>query len=191
MMKTKTDEEKETQTLIRKSLDQVKDRVPPKFLPLMEEALLKIELEGLTPAEAVGIPQDMIEEMYTNGYHFFQSGKFKEALAIFNFITQLVDGTDPRFTFAIAAAHHHLKNYNEAAGYYMLYEMIHPENPLPYYHLYDCFKNLGNKELALAALITAQKIAGDDPINAALKAKIELELKHQESLKKDNISQKG
>ncbi|MFI0434114.1 MAG: SycD/LcrH family type III secretion system chaperone [Parachlamydiaceae bacterium] len=181
MVNSATADRKETKQLIQQALEKVKDGVPSTFLPMIEEALLKIELEGLSPAEAMGISQELIEEIYENGYHFFQSGKFKDALVIFNFLTQLAGGNDPRFTFAIAAAHHHLKNYNEAVGYYMLYEMIHPASPLPYYHLYDCFKKMGNPELALAALMTADKIAGDNPAHAGLKAKIEVELKHQQS----------
>lgn len=171
----------ETKQLIHSAVESIQDKVSPRFLPMIEEALIKIETKGLTPQEAMGISEDVIEEIYEQGYHFFKSGKFKDALAIFNVLVQLVGGTDSRFIFAIAATHHHMKNYVEAAGYYMLYEAANPADPLPYYHLYDCFRKNNNEELARNALKASLRLAGNDPKYADLKAKIEIELNKPQS----------
>jgi len=192
MVKTDTMTEVEKKQLVHDAVEQVKDKVPSKLVPMIEDALIRIQKEGLTPAEAMGISPEFLEEIYECGYHFFQSGKYKDALLIFNFLVQLSAGSDHRFTFGIAAAHHHLKEYPEAAGYYMIYNLIHPLNPLPYYHLHDCFKKMNSLELALSALQTADKLAATDPKNAALKAKIELELRSLQStvasaLKQENV----
>jgi tetratricopeptide (TPR) repeat protein len=93
----------------------------------------------------------------------------------------LVGGSDPRYVFAIAATHHHMKNYDEAAGYYMLYEALHPTDPIPYYHLYDCFRKTNNPELAENALRAAFRLAEKDSKYEDLKTKIEMELKQFQS----------
>jgi type III secretion system low calcium response chaperone LcrH/SycD len=171
-------DQEENKQLIHEAVESVQDKVPSKVLPLIEDALIKIENEGLTPQEAMGISDDVIEEIYEHGYHFFKSGKFKDALAIFSVLNQLVGGSDPRYLFAIAATHHHMKNYVEAAGYYMIYEALHPTDPLPYFHLYDCFKKDNKPEMAVNALKAALRLCEKDPKYADLKAKIELELKN-------------
>lgn len=177
-------ENKEIKKVIHSAVQGVKDKVPAQVLPMIEEALLRIELEGMSPLEAMEIPQEFIEEIYEKGYFFYQSGKYQDALTLFNFVTYLSGGSDPRFIFAIAATHHQLKNYVEAAGYYMLYEAIHPKDPIPYYHLYDCFKKIGNPELARNALKAAGKLAEKDPRYSELKHKIDLEIQQNESLEK-------
>lgn len=165
--------------VIHEAIERLPGEIPSKFVPVIEEALAKIEIEGATPQEAMEISDDVIDEIYEHGYHFFQSGKFKDALAIFNVLNQLVGGSDPRYVFAIAATHHHMKNYHEAAGYYMLYEALHPTDPLPYYHLYDCFRKIDNQELAANALKSALKLAEQDPKFGDLKTKIEMELNQE------------
>lgn len=187
-MVNKMESMEEIKRRIHVAIEEVQDKMPPKAAPLVEEALIKMETENLTAREVMGISQDVMEEIYEHGYHFFQSGKYKDALPIFNVLCQLDGGLDPRYTFAIAACHHHMKNYIEAIGYYMLYEVLDPTNPLPYYHMYDCFKKLNQSEMAFNVLAAAEHLADEDPKYAELKNKIELELKHLKSLEGSNVA---
>lgn len=172
--KTVLDREK----LIDQTIEKFKEKMPETFTPTIQEAFKKIQSQGLSPCEAMGISKEVVEKIYGQGYFFFQSGKFKDALSIFNVLTQLVGGADPRFTFAIAACHHHMKNYIDAGGYYMLYDVLNPGNPLAYYHLYDCFKNSGNPTLAIGALENALKLTLDNPKYKKLQTEIEIDLKN-------------
>jgi type III secretion system low calcium response chaperone LcrH/SycD len=172
----------EIKKCIREVMAKDKAKIPPQAASLIEETLTRIELENLSLKDALGFSQDLIEEIYEHGYHLFQSGKYKEALPIFELLRQL-DGMDPRYTFAMAASHHQIKNYSEAAGYYMLCEVLDSKNPLPYYHLYDCFTRINEPSLAAGALNAADRLAGENPQYADLKNKIEMELKHLASIK--------
>lgn len=178
MESTKQITEEEIKSKIDITLEEIKDKIPAHMLPLMKETLLKIQMEQIPPYAAMGISQDIIEEMYAQGYHFFQSGKFKDALDIFTVIDQLAGGSEPRFQFALAATHHQMKHYEDAAGRYMYYEILHPTDPLPYYYLYDCFKNLNQPEMALNCLHGASRLAAKIPKFEKLKAKIDLEINH-------------
>jgi len=158
-----------------------KGNTPPKAVHLIEETLLRMQEENLSAKEALGFSSELIDEIYDYGFHLFQSGKFKEALPVF-FLLQQLDTADPRFIFAVAATHHHLKNYEEAAGHYMLYEILDSTNPLPYYHMYDCFTKLGDSYLAINALKVAKNLTENNPRYAELQGKIDLELKRLKSL---------
>lgn len=175
---------KETETLkqqIHEVMSQNANAIPSKAAPLIEETLTKMLSENLSLKEALGFTDEMIEEIYEHGYHLFQSGKYKDALTVFDLLRQ-IDGLDPRLTFAIAACNHQAKNYIEAAGNYMLYEALDQTNPLPYYHLYDCFLKMGHPALAFDALKLAHRLAGDNPRYTELKGKIEIELQHLKDL---------
>jgi len=160
-----------------------KENIPSKAAPLIEETLLKMDREGLSLKEALEIPSSFIDGIYLQGYHFFQSGKYEEALPFFHSLQQLDPG-DSRLTFAIAATLHHLKRYEEAAGYYFLYTVSDLTHPLPYYHMYDCFTKMGQSALASAVLQQAGRLAEQAPEHATLKGKIALELDHLKLLEK-------
>ncbi len=167
---------KEMKQLIHAAVQEVKGNAPPETLAMIEETLFKTQVLGYSPKEAMGIPEDWLEEVYLIGYNFFQSGKYERALTIFHLLALLVAGRDPRFTFAIAASYHHMKQYPDAISYYMLYQILDLANPLSYYHIFDCFKNMDNPYLAIKALKTAKELANKDPKYAQLLAKIDLEL---------------
>ena len=170
----------DTNQLVETIMNKNNENFPAEALPLIKETLLKMLEEDLSLKDVLGFTEDTLEMLYRNGYSLYQNGKYKEALDTFNLLREL-DGWDPRFTFSIAATHHKAKNYSEAAGNYMLYEVIDPQNPLPFYHLYDCFTKMGHTDLAMNALKIAHNLAGADLQYAELQGKIELELQHLEA----------
>jgi len=170
-----------TAQLIHEFVEQNKGDIPPETVPVIEGIMTKMVGGNLTFKEAIGFSSELIEEMYGYAYTLFQSGKYEEVLPIFT-ILRFIDGNDERFTFSIAVTHHHMKNYTEAAGNYMLCELLNPDDPLPLYHLSDCFTKLNQPELALNALKMANQVAAKDPKYAQLKEKTELEIEHLKSV---------
>lgn len=168
-------EEVEIKQFIQAQIEQAKSKLPAKNLPILEEALNKVCLEGSSLKDALNIPQNLIDGYYERGYHFFNSGKFDEALPIFQFLSQL-DNKEPRYILAIAATLHQMKNYDEAVVYYLLYGTLDLTNPMPYYHMYDCFSKLGSSDLGANALKAASQRAGQNPRYAELKTKLDLEI---------------
>lgn len=176
--------------LIKTKLDKEKSKLPANTLPLLEEALNKVLVEGLSIKEALNIPQMMIDGYYENGYYLFKSGKFKEAIKVFQFLS-FFDALDRRYVLAIATTFHQMKSYVDAAGYYLEYAALDPTNPMPYYYLYDCFTKMNHPLLAYNALKKAQQIAGENPEYAQLKNKLDLEIvnlqiMHKGSKEKEN-----
>ena len=182
MVVSKNDDADEFKKQIE-SLIAEKGNIPSEVASAIEKSLLQVELENVSVMESLGFSPEMIDKIYEHGYYIFQSGKYKEALPVFNLLREL-DGGEAHFTFAIAACHHHLKNYEEAIGNYMLYELLDDTNPLPYYHMYDCFTKMGQPLLAAGALQQAGRLAKQDPQYAELKVRTDLELEHLKSLKK-------
>ena len=155
--------------------------IPDNSKQLIEETVVRMLKDNLTLGDALEISPDLMEEMYDYGYRLYNSGKYKDALAVFEMLRNL-DGTDSRFTFAIAASQHLSKDYTLAAGNYMLYEVLEPKDPLAYYHLFDCFTKMGQPMLAFDALSLASRLAQEGEEHAALRGKIDIELNRLKEL---------
>lgn len=166
--------------LIRSAVDQLKGQFDDQVLSSIEEVIAKIEQELLLPLEALDLPPQLAEELYIKGYYLYQSGKFKEALAIFTIVNFLLMGAEPKLIFSMAACHHHLKDFIAAAQYYMMYQTFDKDNPIPFYHLYDCFQKTGHATAAEAALKCARDLAAKETKYTDLLHKIDLQLKNVE-----------
>lgn len=153
----------------------------PKMEKMAEEAFEKI-LEGhCLPKEALGISDDLMEKFYSYAYQAFQAGKYNETLPVFKFLRQL-DPLDSRYSFAIAASYHYKKEYLLAAGNYLVCNRVDPFNPIPYFHLYDCFLKSEHYGSALVAIQACIGIASIHPFYASLKEKALLERQYVEDI---------
>ena len=131
-----------------------------------------------------GAPAEVMEVIYQQGYLLFQNGKYKDALIIFD-VLRTLDVADSRYSFAIAACYHYMKDYLDAAANYLIYKDMNPLDAVPSFHLYDCFARANIPLSALVYIQEALVLAGYDPKYAALKEKIKLESDHyNEFLKK-------
>lgn len=150
----------------------------------LEEALSKVMLHNDLPKNALGITPEVMEAIYQQGYLLFQNGKYDDALTIFN-VLRTLDINSSRYTFAIAACYHYKKEYLNAAANYLIYKEMKPLDPIPSYHLFDCFSKANIPLSALFYIQNALALADKDPKYAALKEKIKLESDHyNEFLKK-------
>lgn len=174
-MKQQTTQTIDPKSEVQMALEAVGSKVPAGAKPLIAEALLRMEKEDLTAMEVLDLSPEIIEEIYQYGYFLFQAGKYKQALPVFNSL-KLLDPKEPRYIFCGAACHHHLGHYLEAAGHYMIYSMFDNENPLPFLHMYDCFKKAGHKDLAHNALRRAAALAEKHGRYKEIKERVVLEL---------------
>lgn len=164
---------------------EVEKQFPPdvdeKYKKQLEDISYKVLAQGMTRAEAMGLDQAKIEIAYADAYTKFRSGKYKEAIQIFGSLANICP-EDARFPFAAAACYHHQKKYEEAAGYYLICTRIEPDNPIPYFHLFDCFMQQDQLETAWWMIHCTINLSGDDPLFAEMKTRAELEEKHLASL---------
>lgn len=166
---------------LKKVIEKGKENIPIELQAEFEEKMMKVFTSGGSLKKMMNIPQDFLEESYEKGYYLYKSGNFKEALPIFHCL-QYLDPDDPRFVFGIAATYHHMKQYQEAAGNYLLYEAFDNSDPLLAYYLYDCFSHLGDRDWAIHFLKKAHYFASEDPKYQALKDKLEVEIQGFASL---------
>lgn len=176
-MTEKTLDREQTKKQVDAIVGQLGDQLPKDAAPKIEEAIQKIVIDKKSPKDVLGLTPQVMEVIYQQGYHFFQSGKYADALIIFN-ILRFFDITDPRYTFAIAGCYHYQKDYLNAAANYLIYKVMDPLNPIPSFHLYDCFVKANYPTAALLYIQEALALAGMDPKYANLKEKIALESEH-------------
>lgn len=124
--------------------------------------------EKKTLQEALGVPDKLLEEIYFLARAYYNQGKYKESLSLFEFLMN----TSPnhyKFVLGVAASHHQLKAYNDAAfGFFLAYS-LDIENPAPAYYAADSFLQLGNFEAANDFLSLAVEAASEKEEFTSLK----------------------
>jgi hypothetical protein len=63
-----------------------------------------------------------------------------------------MDRREPRFFFAAGASYHMLKDYESAEQFYLYCTGLDNVNPIPFFHLADCYIHL-NREFAAAVAL--------------------------------------
>lgn len=171
----------QTREDVKAAIKQLGDRIPAKYQSILEDAITRMYEQNLTGKEALNISSEMMELIYAQGYQFFKSGKYKDALHMFAFLRSL-EIESYRYNFALAACYHYLKEYENAIGNYLLASEIELHNPIPHFHMYECFMRLNQPLPALKELITVVIVSDQQPRFMELKEKAALEL---ERLKKE------
>ena len=154
-----------------------------------EDIFVKIFCENRKPQEVLGFSNEMMEHIYAYGYRLFNLGNYKQAAAIFQSLTTF-DPYQPRFALALGATYHRQKNLRGASQYYLRAGFMNPEDPFPFFYLYDVYLSGEGLSDAQFCLEEALQRMGDNPIFAKMKEKCVLYL---EGLKNriEDLRQKG
>lgn len=116
------------------------------------EAALRSYASGNEPIyKALGISDKLMEQYYALAYRLYKMGNYKDSLTVFMNLYPK-DGFNPRYTFGIAACHHQLKDYEQAANFYMLTCYLNKEDPISALHMYDCYMKMEDHWAAAYAL---------------------------------------
>lgn len=159
---------------VRESLGQLEESYPEKTLKMAEEMIVNMYENNLTPREAFKIDPDIFEQLYTQGYNLFNSGKYKDALRMFSFLRRF-DPPEYRYHFAVAACHQRLKEYNDAIANYLICNQLDPLDPIPYFHMYDCFRKLDKVFPALDSLVRVLVLTKKNKKYSEMREKAKLE----------------
>ena len=103
--------------------------------------------KGGKPTDMLDISEDTVEYFYAQAYQFYNQGKYKEALYLFQMLTMLEPGVS-RHGLGSAACLHRMGKYEAAGQLYIISQPMDPENPLPFFHASDCYIKLKVYELA-------------------------------------------
>ncbi|MFC2049475.1 SycD/LcrH family type III secretion system chaperone [Chlamydiota bacterium] len=133
-----------------------------------EEVLRKMqENPGMTLKEATGVSDEVLEEIYHLAYTFYNQGKYKEAAALFQFLSGASPSTY-KYVLGLASCFHQCESYEQAAiGFYIALQ-TQPDNPIPAYYITDCFLKQDLKEEALEFAEVTLMICEDKPKYAEL-----------------------
>ncbi|MBS4164091.1 Uncharacterized protein PRO82_001407 [Candidatus Protochlamydia amoebophila] len=170
-----------SQEQIREAIEKADTNLSPNMQKKTEEAIGKILGGNIPPKEALGFDENAMNQIYRHGFNEFQAGRYDEALKIFTFLRQ-IDVGNFDYSFAIAACHQFKQEYSEAAANYIICTYIDRLNPVPHFHLYDCFVKLNFPMSALKAIKETIALAELNPRDSELKERALLEYK---SFKKD------
>lgn len=136
------------------------------------EKMKKDILENnMLPKDAIGIPDNVMEGIYANGYQLYNSGQYRDAATLFRLLVML-NAMEPKYALGLAACHHLQGQYDNALMTYAIVSSLAPNDPMPNYHAADCYLQVGMKELALEQMQIALNRCGNDPHYTALKNRI-------------------
>ncbi len=138
-----------------------------------EDALKKMLLQGVPFDQAAGLTQEIKDTLYAYAYRLYGSGKCKDALLIFSLLSTL-DNANPTYSFGVAACRHMLKEYQDALNAYVACYYMDLNNPLPFYHMSDCYLKLNRPDYAAFSLGMVINIAGNEPKYAKIKERAQL-----------------
>jgi type III secretion system low calcium response chaperone LcrH/SycD len=148
--------------IVNQAIAEKGNDLPAESKKALEKMFIDIFENDAPPAEAMGFGQEMLDFAYHHAYSLFEAGKHKEALCIFIWLKTLEPLTY-RYLFGVAACYHHLKEYANATGDYMMCAVIETDNPEPDFYAADCFISLHINECAIMFLETCLKKGKKNP----------------------------
>ena len=135
----------------------------------------KMTTQGASPKDAMGVTSTYLENIYSQAYRLYNTGKYSEATHLFRLLV-LLNAMEPKYTLGLAACSHMLKDYNTAIQLYTLSSTLDPQNPVPHYHTSDCFIQMKDYLSAMICLELAINRAGDNPSFSKMKERAQLSL---------------
>ena len=125
--------------------------------------------------DVLKISDDKLTLFYQYASSLFRSGKYKEALEVFQFLTT-VDPSHVDYFLGVAICYHRLKDYMQAYSYYIFCSELDWNDPLPLFYAYDClhqFNDIDGCRLLLERVIERSL---DQPKYDKIKERAELYL---------------
>ena len=112
------------------------------------EALIK---ENATLKQLKGVSNEELEAVYALAFGYYRTGKYDEALKLFQFLV-LFDHLNAKYWMGLGAAQQVLKDYQNAVVSYGYCSFLKLDNPKPQLHAAECFLAMGDKRNAASSL---------------------------------------
>lgn len=119
---------------------------------IKDNATLK-QLKGVTNAE--------LEAVYSLAFGYYQTGKFNEALKLFQFLV-LFDHLNKKYWMGLGAVQQVLKDFQGAIVSYGYSSFLDLKNPKPQFHAAECFLAMGDRRNAASALFALEEFCPKD-----------------------------
>lgn len=153
----------EVEAMIQKVMEKSRPHLDKEQQETLKKILEDVYLRGKSFGEAFNLSHQNLEDIYNMGYTAYNAGHYQEAQNFFCFLT-LMDREEPRYFFGAGAAFQMLKDYPNAIAFYECCTILDFLNPLPWYHLSDCYLQEDKKLEAAFALTNTISRAKNNPI---------------------------
>ena len=115
------------------------------------DAIKSLAMDGSTLKQLRGVSNDELEAVYSLAFSYYRTGKFDEALKLFQFLV-LFDHLNAKYWFGQGAVQQALKDYQNAVVSYGYCSFLKLDNPKPQLHAAECFLAMGDKRNAASSL---------------------------------------
>ena len=115
------------------------------------EGIRSLVRDKATLKQIKGVTNDELEAVYSLAFGYYRTGKYDEALKLFQFLV-LFDHLNAKFWFGLGATQQAVKDYQGAVASYGYCSFLNLENPKPQYHAAECFLAIGDKRNAASSL---------------------------------------
>lgn len=154
------------------------EEMPENAAKNLEEFKASVE-KGNAPRVAMGLSDEMMDGIYGYAYRLYNTGKYEQAVQLFRLLVML-DPSDQKFLYGMAASFHMNKDYLMAAVTYMLTSLIDRENPFPFFHASDCYFQINDLKSTKQSLVACIEACKDKPEHAQMKEKATVMLQQLE-----------
>ena len=161
-----------------KSLQQIAEKRKGEIERGATKIAKNITEEGkVLPKDALNISDQTLEKMYAQAYQLYNLGKYADAQKMFGTLVML-NVTEPKYLFGLAASEHMMKDYETAASHYVKCSMVDVESPIPFYHASDCFIHAKDMGSAMITLHLTVKRCGDKTEFSTMKERAAMTLEN-------------
>ena len=108
-----------------------------------------------------GITNEELEAVYTLAFGYYRTGKFDEALKLFQFLV-MFDHLNAKYWMGLGAVQQVLKDYQGAVTSYGYCSFLKLDNPKPQLHAAECFLAMGDKRNAASSLEALEEYCPKD-----------------------------
>ena len=112
------------------------------------EALIK---DNATLKQLKGVTNAELEAVYSLAYGYYRTGKYDEALKLFQFLV-LFDHLNAKYWLGLGAVQQVMKDFQNAVVSYGYCSFLNLANPKPQLHAAECFLAMGDKRNAASSL---------------------------------------
>ncbi|MCP5470318.1 MAG: SycD/LcrH family type III secretion system chaperone [Chlamydiales bacterium] len=151
-----------------------------------QEVLKKMKNENISAAQAMGMNEEFLEEMYSLAHAHYERGNYTESIALFQFLAGVSPGTH-KYMMGLAANYHQIGQYEDAINGFHVALNSNPEDPVPIFYIGDCLMKLGMEGEAASFFQIVAEIGDEFPEYKEFREKSRLILSH---LKEKGVSPK-
>jgi type III secretion system low calcium response chaperone LcrH/SycD len=152
------EEVKEAANQARKAQEEYTQKIKEHIQTLTTTVGHNIQEKHMMPKEAMGFDDTTIEAIYSCGYRLYNAERYAEAFNVFRTL-MVLNPTEKKYLFAIAACLHRLRDYENAVKAYLISAVFDAQNPIIFFHVADCYAHIGAMGLTKSALEDVVRIA--------------------------------